>query len=36
MPEVPRAFERRFQGLLPLIRIGWGVIRPRGAATVEP
>ena len=26
--EVPRAFERRFQGRLPLTRIGWGVIRP--------
>lgn len=30
--EVPRAFERRFQGRLPLTRIGWGVIRPAGAA----
>ena len=29
--EVPRAFERRFQGRLPLVRIGWGVIRPSGA-----
>ena len=36
VPEVPRAFERRFQGLLPLIRIGWAVIRPREAVTVEP
>jgi hypothetical protein len=32
VPEVPRAFERRFQGFLPLVRIGWGVIRPRGPA----
>ncbi len=32
VPEVPRAFERRFQGRLPLLRIGWGVIRPREAA----
>jgi 4-amino-4-deoxy-L-arabinose transferase-like glycosyltransferase len=31
--EVPRAFERRFQGRLPLTRIGWGVIRPAGAAS---
>jgi len=31
VPEVPRAFERRFQGLLPLIRVGWAVIRPRAA-----
>jgi 4-amino-4-deoxy-L-arabinose transferase-like glycosyltransferase len=31
IPEVPpRAFERRFQGRLPLIRVGWAVIRPRG------
>ena len=27
-PEVPRAFERRFQGRLSLARIGWAVIRP--------
>jgi 4-amino-4-deoxy-L-arabinose transferase-like glycosyltransferase len=30
VPEVPRAFERPVQGRLPLIRIGWGVIRPQG------
>jgi hypothetical protein len=30
VPEVPRAFARRFQGRLPLIRVGWAVIRPRG------
>lgn len=28
--EVPRAFERFFQGRLPLTRIGWAVIRPPG------
>jgi hypothetical protein len=28
IPEVPRAFERRVQGRLPLLRLGWGVIRP--------
>jgi hypothetical protein len=28
VPEVPRAFERMVQGLLPLQRIGWAVIRP--------
>lgn len=28
VPEVPRAFARRFQGRLPLTRIGWAVIRP--------
>jgi hypothetical protein len=26
--EAPRAFERRYQGRLPLLRIGWSVIRP--------
>jgi len=30
IPEVPpRAFERRFQGRLSLLRVGWAVIRPR-------
>jgi hypothetical protein len=29
VPEVPRVFERRVQGRLPLLRIGWAVIRPR-------
>jgi hypothetical protein len=30
VPEVPpRAFARRFQGRLPLIRVGWAVIRPK-------
>jgi hypothetical protein len=29
VPEVPRAFERRVQGRLPLLRLGWAVIRPR-------
>jgi 4-amino-4-deoxy-L-arabinose transferase-like glycosyltransferase len=29
-PELPRAFERRpVQGRLPLVRMGWGVIRPQ-------
>jgi hypothetical protein len=30
--EVPHAFERTIQGQLPLIRIGWGVLRPRSDA----
>lgn len=30
--EVPRAFERRVQGRLPLLRIGWAVIRPADGA----
>jgi len=29
VPEVPRAFERPVQGQLPLLRIGWAVIRPQ-------
>jgi 4-amino-4-deoxy-L-arabinose transferase-like glycosyltransferase len=29
VPELPRAFERPVQGRLPLIRIGWAVIRPQ-------
>lgn len=29
--EVPRAFERSIQGRLPLLRIGWAVIRPQAA-----
>jgi hypothetical protein len=27
--EVPRAFERTIQGRVPLLRLGWGMIRPR-------
>jgi hypothetical protein len=30
VPEVPRIFERAMQGRLPLLRIGWAVIRPQG------
>jgi hypothetical protein len=30
--EVPRAFVRQFQGRMPLMRVGWGMIRPRIAA----
>jgi hypothetical protein len=29
VPEVPRTFTRRFQGRMPLMRLGWGMIRPR-------
>ena len=28
VPEVPRVFARAVQGLLPLIRVGWSVLRP--------
>jgi hypothetical protein len=31
--EVPRAFDRQFQGRMPLMRVGWGMIRPRAQAT---
>jgi hypothetical protein len=31
IPEVPRAFDRRFRGFLPLPRVGWAMIRPRGS-----
>jgi hypothetical protein len=31
VPEVPRAFARAVQGELPLLRIGWAVIRPQVA-----
>jgi hypothetical protein len=43
VPEVPRVFERAVQGRLPLVRIGWAVVRPQGqtppaapAAAPEP
>jgi len=29
VPEVPRSFSRTVQGVLPLIRVGWAVIRPQ-------
>jgi hypothetical protein len=28
VPEVPRAFARPVQGRLPLLRIGWAIVRP--------
>jgi len=31
VPEVPRAFARAIQGVLPLIRVGWAVLRPQAA-----
>ncbi len=36
VPEVPRAFERAVQGQLPLLRIGWGVIKPAGQQPAAP
>jgi Dolichyl-phosphate-mannose-protein mannosyltransferase len=39
VPEVPRSFARAVQGFLPLIRLGWAVVRPEieipGAAAVS-
>lgn len=32
VPEVPRVFARVVQGLLPLIRVGWAVLRPPALA----
>jgi hypothetical protein len=32
VPEVPRTFDRPVQGRLPLLRVGWGVIRPGSVA----
>jgi hypothetical protein len=36
VPEVPRVFERAVQGRLPLVRIGWAVIRPQAEAPAAP
>jgi hypothetical protein len=33
--EVPRAFARAYQGRMPLMRIGWGMIRPREQASAS-
>jgi hypothetical protein len=33
--EVPRSFDRSVQGRLPLLRIGWAMIRPRGSAPAQ-
>jgi hypothetical protein len=33
--DVPRAFERAVQGRLPLLRIGWGVVRPQADTAKE-
>ena len=34
VPEVPQVFERRVQGRMPLLRVGWGMIRPAQTAAV--
>lgn len=35
-PEVPRAFERSIQGWQPLLRIGWGMVRPAATTPASP
>jgi len=35
VPEVPRAFDRPVQGRLPVLRVGWGVIRPGSVAAAR-
>jgi hypothetical protein len=36
VPELPRAFDRPVQGQLPVLRIGWGVIRPQAQPAAAP
>jgi hypothetical protein len=36
VPEIPRAFGYANQGMLPLARIGWGMIRPSDGAAAPP
>ncbi len=36
VPEVPRSFARAVQGFLPLIRLGWAVVRPESETPAEP
>jgi hypothetical protein len=35
VPDVPRPFERFIQGRTPLLRIGWGIIRPQGGTAQQ-
>jgi hypothetical protein len=35
VPEIPRAFERPVQGRLPLLRVGWAMIRPQAQASPQ-
>ncbi len=35
VPEVPRSFARSMQGLLPLVRVGWAMLRPQGAQPTQ-
>jgi hypothetical protein len=35
-PELPRAFDRKVQGRLPTLRMGWGVLRPQSQPQAQP
>lgn len=35
VPEVPRAFDRAIPGRAPVLRIGWGVVRPQAATPAQ-
>jgi hypothetical protein len=35
IPEVPHTFERQVEGRVPLLRVGWGVIRPQSPAALR-
>jgi hypothetical protein len=35
-PELPRAFDRKVQGRLPILRMGWGLIRPQSQSGGPP
>ena len=36
VPELPRAFARPVQGVLPLIRVGWAALRPANSLPLPP
>jgi len=36
VPEVPRVFERRIEGRLPQLRLGWAMIRPKAQTLPQP
>jgi len=36
VPEVPRVFERRVEGRLPQLRLGWAMIRPKAQTLPQP
>ncbi len=36
VPEVPRVFERRVEGRLPQLRVGWAMVRPKAQTALQP